>query len=177
MDLENADLRKKYTYHVPFWIDEKNFSPLSGSCEIMSLGYRYLCRGKELWLPITLLSGQCFNWYQRDLCEFEGIVGDYVIRLHQENVNGDVQYKIMNELSKEMDNHESINLFLRNHFQLDVDMEPLREQWSNSDPRMREVVASLSGMRVIRQDPFECTMSFICSSNNNIERIKQMLEK
>ena len=31
-------------------------------------------------------------------------------------------------------------------------------------------------MRIIRQDPWECTISFLCSSNNNIKRIKLMLD-
>jgi hypothetical protein len=32
-------------------------------------------------------------------------------------------------------------------------------------------------MRILRQDPWECLISFICSSNNNIARIGQMLAK
>ena len=41
---------------------------------------------------------------------------------------------------------------------------------------MRKVTASLSGIRVVRQSPYECLISFICSSNNNIKRITLMLE-
>jgi N-glycosylase/DNA lyase len=42
---------------------------------------------------------------------------------------------------------------------------------------MEVVTARLQGVRVVRQDPWECLISFICSSNNNIARITQMLDK
>jgi N-glycosylase/DNA lyase len=42
---------------------------------------------------------------------------------------------------------------------------------------MKIVTARLQGVRVVRQDPWECLISFICSSNNNIARITQMLDK
>ena len=31
-------------------------------------------------------------------------------------------------------------------------------------------------MRVLRQDPFECAMSFLCSQNNHVKRIAQLVE-
>jgi N-glycosylase/DNA lyase len=39
------------------------------------------------------------------------------------------------------------------------------------------VAPHLPGMRILRQDPLECLVSFICSSNNNIMRITLMLGK
>jgi hypothetical protein len=34
-----------------------------------------------------------------------------------------------------------------------------------------------AGIRVVRQDPWECLVSFICSSNNNVKRIGGMIDK
>ena len=34
----------------------------------------------------------------------------------------------------------------------------------------------LPGMRILRQDPAECLLSFICSSNNNVSRIQLILD-
>ena len=44
------------------------------------------------------------------------------------------------------------------------------------DPTTREAVRKYPGLRIIDQDPFQCLISFIVSSNSNIQRIKQNLE-
>lgn len=54
---------------------------------------------------------------------------------------------------------------------------PLYDQWTRRSDRMARVINSLSGLRIVRQDPVECLFSFICSSNNNIQRIQQMVDK
>jgi hypothetical protein len=41
---------------------------------------------------------------------------------------------------------------------------------------MKRVAACLPGLRIIRQDPWECLISFIFSSNNNIKRITKGLQ-
>lgn len=53
----------------------------------------------------------------------------------------------------------------------------LYTEWAKADDRMRVIVEALPGMRILRQPPVECLFSFICSSNNNISRITQMLDK
>lgn len=42
---------------------------------------------------------------------------------------------------------------------------------------MKTVGAMIPGLRVLRQDPWECLVSFITSSNNNIKRIIQGLQR
>lgn len=42
---------------------------------------------------------------------------------------------------------------------------------------MAQLIRSLPGHRLVRQDPVECLFAFICSSNNNIQRIQQMVDK
>ena len=41
---------------------------------------------------------------------------------------------------------------------------------------MAAICAAVPGVRILRQAPFECLLSFVCSSNNNISRIGQMLD-
>ena len=75
---------------------------------------------------------------------------------------------------------------LRDYFQLGDDggggsgsdpLPRLYAEWAAADERMRAITAALPGMRVLRQPPVECLISFICSSNNNIARITQMLAR
>ena len=44
------------------------------------------------------------------------------------------------------------------------------------DPTTKKAVRKYPGLRIIDQDPFQCLISFIVSSNSNIQKIKQNLE-
>ncbi|THH27499.1 hypothetical protein EUX98_g6691 [Antrodiella citrinella] len=65
--------------------------------------------------------------------------------------------------------------WIRDYFQLDVDLTLLYSQWSKADPVFQNLKDRFEGIRILRQDPFECLLSFICSSNNNIARITKMV--
>lgn len=60
---------------------------------------------------------------------------------------------------------------LKDYFQLDIDLESLYKQWSLADPNFKKVAKSYVGVRMLRQDPVENLFAFICSSNNNIQRL------
>lgn len=65
---------------------------------------------------------------------------------------------------------------LHQYFQLGCPLAPLYEEWSQQDPkRLKRIAACIPGVRLIDQDPWECLISFICSTNNNIPRITKML--
>ncbi|KIY43576.1 DNA glycosylase, partial [Fistulina hepatica ATCC 64428] len=65
--------------------------------------------------------------------------------------------------------------WIRDYFQLDVDVEYLYRQWAEKDPVFKRLGVRFSGIRILRQDPWENLISFICSSNNNIARITKMI--
>ncbi|XP_071495777.1 N-glycosylase/DNA lyase-like [Diadema antillarum] len=72
------------------------------------------------------------------------------------------------------DHHHDV---LHDYFQLDVRLAGLYEQWKGADENFSRVSVSFPGVRILRQDPVENLVSFICSSNNNISRITGMVEK
>ncbi|MDE1726172.1 MAG: DNA repair protein [Thaumarchaeota archaeon] len=47
----------------------------------------------------------------------------------------------------------------------------------NKDTLVRTAVEQFPGLRLMRQDPFQCYISFICSSNSSIRNIKNMLTR
>ncbi|OJA16501.1 hypothetical protein AZE42_11107 [Rhizopogon vesiculosus] len=65
--------------------------------------------------------------------------------------------------------------WLKDYFQLDVDLVKLYDQWSERDQVFDKLKSRFSGIRILRQDPWETLVSFICSSNNNIPRITKMV--
>lgn len=67
---------------------------------------------------------------------------------------------------------QSFNEYLNN----EVKITKMYEEWSERDPNyFKKIAGPMAGIRCLRQDPFECTMSFICSQNNNIKRIFQLV--
>lgn len=68
--------------------------------------------------------------------------------------------------------------YLKNYFQLDkVSLDDCYKRWSKIDPNFAKKAIHFQGIRMLRQDPWENLISFICSSNNNISRISQMIDK
>ncbi|KAG0081513.1 8-oxoguanine glycosylase ogg1 [Podila epicladia] len=64
--------------------------------------------------------------------------------------------------------------FLHDYLQLQVPLTDLYEKWSVKDSNFKAKAPLFPGVRILRQDPVENLICFICSSNNNIGRISQM---
>ena len=65
--------------------------------------------------------------------------------------------------------------FLEGYLQLHVPLADLYEKWSATDQNFKAKAPFFPGVRILRQDPVENLVCFICSSNNNIARISQMV--
>lgn len=66
---------------------------------------------------------------------------------------------------------------LRRYFSLDLDLGALYRQWAEADPNFRRKAPAFAGVRILSQDAWEALICFICSSNNNISRISQMVSR
>jgi N-glycosylase/DNA lyase len=64
---------------------------------------------------------------------------------------------------------------LRDYFRLDMDVTKLYSEWEGRDIVFKKLSKPTGGIRVLRVDPWECLLSFICSQNNSIVRILKMV--
>ncbi|CAF4243497.1 unnamed protein product [Rotaria socialis] len=134
----------------------------------------------ELNLKQTLLGGQSFRWFEQNQNEFIGVLGSFIIYLQRGNENlfytfyTNVLNKTLLKITNENDRQTEASLILQNYFQLSVKLYDLFEKWCQSDERFQNQIIP-SGIRVLAQDPLENLISFICSSNNNVQRITKMV--
>lgn len=113
----------------------------------------------------TFLCGQCFRWKESDKGEFYGIAHGRKLTLRQNG--GEVILSGINE--------EDITLW-REYFDLDTDYGEFITRFS-AEETLKAACESSSGIRILRQEPFETLISFIISQNNNIPRISAIIER
>ena len=106
-------------------------------------------------------------WGVHDAKEWVGPLGDRVISIRETPTT--TLYRVLHGKT------DGVEEYLRDYFQLDTPLAPLYEQWGKCDDRLRQIAQVIPGVRILRQDPVECLFSFICSSNNNVPRITQLL--
>jgi len=65
--------------------------------------------------------------------------------------------------------------FLIRFFRLDEDLDSIYNE-IDKDAVIHQAIKKYPGMRLIRQDPWECLISFLCSSAKAISHIRSMIE-
>lgn len=115
----------------------------------------------EFSLDHTLASGQCFRWRRRKDGLWTGVIGRAVLGIRQD---GDA----FSWWSYPEPVDEGL---LRDYFQLEVDMGDIVRRIEEADRAAGEAARRWSGLRVARQDPEECILSFVCSTANSVPRI------
>ena len=122
--------------------------------------------GQPLDLETTLFSGQVFRWRKRESW-YEGVVFGQIVRVRE--VEGGMAFETAD------DDVDLTASRLRDYFSLDVDLAEVYSALSR-DRGLREALDRYRGMRVLRQDPWETTLSFLCAQNSNVLRITRNIE-
>ena len=113
-------------------------------------------------LAATLTSGQTFRWKaQQDT--WEGVIGQHLVSLKLLDTG------IRAEAAMPLSDWS----WLRRYLQIDVDLEAVLLSFPDDEP-MRRAVGFCRGLRLLRQEPWECLASFILSSTKQIVQIQQM---
>ncbi|KAI8388243.1 DNA glycosylase [Radiomyces spectabilis] len=127
---------------------------------------------KELRLD-TLRCGQSFRWRRIEdqwACVLKGRL--YVLKETPSTILYGTADAVNNAEIKVMKDT------LTDYFQLNtVSLQSCYERWAKVDPHFKDKAHRVEGIRILRQCPWECLVAFICSSNNNIARISQMVHK
>lgn len=128
-------------------------------------GIRLKGAGRQFALSETLDCGQAFRWRQREDGCWEGVAGGRYLCL--ESQGEDIFLHTVPEADLP---------FWRQYFDLERDYEELAVLF-RKNPCLRRALAFCPGIRVLRQEPWEALCTFILSANNNIPRIKGIVER
>jgi len=107
-----------------------------------------------------LSCGQAFRW--RKVGEWwYGVVSNKVFKIKQAGSELTFQNVDKN--------------FVRYYFSLDLDLRRILSSISK-DEHIKRAVQRFKGLRIVRQDPWECLVSYMCATNKNIPAIKRSIE-
>ena len=128
----------------------------------------YILKNVEAFEPNHIFEcGQCFRWNLEEDGSYTGIVGGNVLNIKKEQNN-----IIINGMYK--DNAKDV---VEKYFDLDTNYEQIKKKLSAIDDNLKISIEYGSGIRILYQDVWEALISFIISANNNIPRIKGIIER
>lgn len=112
-------------------------------------------------LDVTLCCGQVFRWDRKGDWWY-GVAGNRAFKVRQ--VNLELEFANVDER------------FVEDYFGLDDDLQEISVSICK-DKHVKKALQEFWGLRVIRQEPWECLASYICATYKSIAAIKNMLFK
>lgn len=118
---------------------------------------------KDYNLDYTLDSGQTFRWEKID-GGWEGVIYNRWVRLehHKDGIAATV-FGTMDDWR-----------WLEDYLQINTDINAILNSFPN-DRWLEQAVKECRGLRIVRQQPWECLASFLMSSSKQIVQIKQII--
>ena len=111
--------------------------------------------------------GQCFRWNEQEDGSYTGVIKNGIINVKKE----DETITFTGICDK------NIEKVVNEYFDLKRDYEKIKEQLGNIDEYLKTSIQYGKGIRILNQDLWETIISFIISANNNIPRIKGIIER
>ena len=111
--------------------------------------------------------GQCFRWNKQEDGSYTGVFKNNVLNVK----------KNKDEIIFEGICENDIQQTVKNYYDLNRNYEKIKEQLSKIDQNMKKSIEYGNGIRILNQDLWETIISFIISANNNIPRIKGIIER
>ena len=111
--------------------------------------------------------GQCFRWNKQDDGSYTGVFKGNVVNVKKEN----------NIITFTGVCKGDIKDIVTDYFDLNRDYDKIKKELSKVDSNLRKSIKYGEGIRILNQDLWETIISFIISANNNIPRIKGIIER
>ncbi len=122
---------------------------------------------KSFYLKHIFECGQCFRWNLQEDGSYIGVIKNAVIHVKQEKQEIFFRAKCEGKLQT----------IITDYFDLERDYDNLKNTLASIDNFMKNSIEFGEGIRILHQDFWECIISFIISANNNIPRIKKIIER
>lgn len=111
--------------------------------------------------------GQCFRWNKEQDGSYIGVVNNNVIKVTKNE----------NEITFKSVGEDNLKELVTYYFDLERDYDSIKEKLSKIDENMKKSIEYGKGIRILNQDLWETIISFIISANNNIPRIKGIIDR
>ncbi|MCJ1301991.1 8-oxoguanine glycosylase ogg1 [Hypocenomyce scalaris] len=144
----------------------------------------------ELCIDTTLRCGQSFRWRKSGNDEWACALHGRILSLRQDQSH--LHYRAIfpggteapptppasapSSTADSTPDDDDTEAFLQHYLNLGPNLKELYGQWSTADLNFKKKAPKFTGVRILKQDAWEALVGFICSSNNNIARISQMME-
>lgn len=116
----------------------------------------------DVSLDPTLGCGQAHRWRKTGNA-WEGVLGDSIVVLEKTQTG----FSCTGDVSREA---------LLEYFRHYDDLEEIYADMSASDPYLASLAKGCPGLRILKQDPWECTATYLLAVNANVQRIGKMVE-
>ena len=131
---------------------------------------------QPLDLAASLHSGQAHRWTRDSDAGGDGngpwhwgVIHGRLIKIRP-NGPGELEFRASPSTAP-----DEMTSILESYFRLDDDIQSILQEVAG-DPQVATMVDRHRGLRLLRIDPWECLISFICSANSNIPRIHSNME-
>lgn len=111
--------------------------------------------------------GQCFRWNKQEDGSYTGVIKNGVLNVNCDNEN--IYFKGILD--------DNIDTIINQYFDFNRDYSKIKQDLSKIDQYMETSIKYGQGIRILNQDLWETIISFIISANNNIPRIKGIIER
>ena len=139
-----------------------------GGMDLIMKEQKYIIENQESFeLKDIFECGQCFRWNEQNDKSYIGVIKNGVLSVKKD----DEKIIFCGMLNGNIKN------IVEEYFDLNRNYDEIKDKLSHIDQYLKNSIEYGRGIRILNQDLWETTISFIISANNNIPRIKGIIEK